>query len=528
MTKDCKLKKVIISSLLLSMAVHAKTNFKDVYFNIANGEFEQAISLLQKQNGKGQDFLATKFYLLGISQARLQDFDEAIKNFKIAIKYNSKAKDLYYELGQALYAMNELTQSRKAFIVSAKKRYKAPQAYYYVAHISQLLDDHKDAKNFFIKALKDKDASKDIQQVSRFQLAETLLTMARTRDDVKKYVERYVLPQMDKAYKSHEKGNASSDIKKRLKEVQREFGLDPDLLVNGEQLPKKKLGLSFTQSLSYDNNFTLTNDLPGNQQSLRDTFIFDTSFETTYQMVFKRRYLLTPSLQLTNAYHTDRSDSTVFSSDAYEIIPSFDSAFAHKMFNKAARFLFNFDYKYKAEDNLGEKSRRFNSRTFKYEFGEKLKYFSFGDTTFKYAFDYFRSYDDSLNYDKTSFSMDQLYVKGSSLFLFLYIYDSTDYYNEPANNTSSNLIRFDYIKPNFFAKTSLSTGVSQTWLSYEDLTKSEERGTETTSTFTFKLSREVGKHAVVDLSYNYTKNDSQLEDSKYSKHVTSFDFSLDY
>jgi tetratricopeptide (TPR) repeat protein len=526
------LKKVIASSLILGPLLVSNnikaTDLSQVYKNFKGGEYENVISLLNQSKNKDKKFLATKYYLQGISYARLQDFDQAITNFTKAIRNGSTASDIYYELGQALYAQNELEQSRKSFFRSAKNGYQASQSNYYIGHISQLLDEHKNAKKYFSKILKDKSTSENLMQVARFQMAESLLHLARKKDDIPKYVKKYILPQMNKAYKLNEKSATGKDIYKRIKEIEREFGLDPNLLINGKRIPSKRISASFTQSFSYDNNFTLSNDLPGNQQSQRDTYIFDTTLRASYKHVLKRRYIITPSLKIENVVHGDRESDTVYSADEYTISPAVDIRFAHKLFQKPAEFILDIEHEYKAKDREAKKDRILNNRTNRVTIGEKFKYFKFGDSTVKFGKDYFRAYDEVLDYDKSSFSYDQLIIWKDKIFVALIQRDITSYVTSIENDTASNLLRVDYIHPNLFPKTSFNFGLSNTWLSYDDVTKATERGTETTLTSTFKLTRNLNNYVSADLDYTYTKNSSELESSNYTKHVTKIEISLSY
>ena len=525
------MKKLVKSSLVFGCLYLSTVNASDltsVYNNFKNGNYVKVIELLDVKKQSDKKFLSTKYYLKGISYSRLQDYQSAIENFTLAVRNKSKSADLYYELGQAFYAQNELEQARKSFFRSAKNGFQKAQCNYYIGHISQLLDEHKNAKKFFAKILKDKTASESISQIARFQLAESLLHMAREKKEAIIYVKKYILPQMKKALSINKKSSTAKDITKRISEIEREFGLDPNLLVNGKRIPAKRLSINFSQSVAYDNNFTLTNDLPGNQQSQMDTYIFETSASTSYKYIYKRRYIIEPGLEIDNTLHSDRQEATIYSSDQYSITPSLDTSLAHKAFGKPAKLIFNIDYEYTAKDRESTKTKIFNNRTISFDLGDKFKYFSVGDTTVKLGRDLFRSYDESLDTDKNTFSIDQLIIKNKNIFVALYQRDATTFINDETNDTVSNLIRVDYIRPEIFPKINFNLGISNTWLTYEDPTKTETRGTETTLATTFKLTKTVSRLVSVDLDYTYTKNTSELEDNNYTKHVTKFDFSINY
>jgi len=499
-----------------------------VYSKLEKGEYESVIKLLDQSKLKSKKFLSTKNYLKGISYARLQDFENSVDYFKRAVKTGNKTADIYYEVGQGLYALNELEQSRKAFYRSAKLNYQVSQSYYYIGHISQLLDEHKNAKNYFSKILKRKDASENLIQIARFQLSESLLHLARTKSDTKSYVKRYILPQLNKALEINKKSATGRDITRRIAEIKKEFGLDPNLLVNGRRIPDKKITATLSQAFAYDNNFTLSNDLPGNLQTKQDTFVFTTVANVDYTAVFKRRYLITTGLNLENESHGNRQTSDVYSSDSYTLTPSVETKFAHKLFNKPANLLFNLEYEYKAKDKNGIKEKSFNNRTISFDLGEKFRVIKYGDTTVKFGRDQFRSYDELLNFDKTSISIDQLVYYRGKMYLLYFQTDKSDYFNNIANSTKNTLIRFDYISPEILPKINLNLGLSRTWLSYEDVSKSVARGTETTTDVITKFTKTVSKIVSADFEYIYTKNSSELEDSSYTKHETKFQVNLNY
>ncbi len=520
------MKGLIFSALLLTNLSAYSADLSNVYNSLKEGQYEDVITSLDQIKDSTKNFLSTKHYLKGLSYSRLQNFPLAIDNYKLAISYGNTSTDLWYELGQALYAENELQLSRKAFLRSAKSDYNRAQSNYYIGHISQLLDDHKNAKKYFEEILKDPKAEAEMLQVGRFQLSESLLQMARIKDDTQSYVEKYILPQMELSIKTLPKSETAKDIEKRILEVQREFGLDPSLMRNGRARPASKAQYTFSQIFTYDNNFTLSNDLPQNVSTSKDTFIFESVLGLSTSFDIKRRFIIKPSLTLTNTSHSDRDSSLVYASDGYNINPKLRTSYEHKAFSNPASLLLNFSYEYQAEDRLAQKEEIFNNRTTSFTIGERFKYFSKGETTLKFKNKYFRSYSESLHNDSTSFSIDQIIFHEKSLYVILFLYNDIKYINAETNNVTSNTLRFDYIRPNIFSKTTLSLGLSNTWQTYEDTTKDAQRGVETTLSYNMKLSRQIREYFSVDLEHIYTKNSSELETSNYSKNETSLSLNL--
>ncbi len=522
------MKKALFAFLILVNSYANTQVLTDVFKLLKQGSYEEIIKKLNNTKSRDKNFLGTKHYLVALSYSRSQDYQSAIENFAIAIKLDNKSPDLFYEFGQALYAMNELEKAQKAFFQSAKNDFKVSPSNYYIAHIYQLLDQHKNAKTFFEKIISDSSATTDMKQVARFQLTESLLEMARKTQDTKDIVKKHIIPGYEKAFSIKTSGSTAADISKRLLQVQDEFGLNPNKLVSGKKIPLKRFKASFSQEFTYNNNFTLTNDLPGNQQTKADTFVLVSELNIGYDFILKRRYTITPSLSLEKEIHTERDDSNVYSSDGYEIEPTIDFKFAHRAFNNPASLYFNFDYTYKAEDRESVKEQVFNNRTTTYELGEKFKYFKFGESTLKLKQKYFRSYSESLHIDTTTLAFDQIMIRKGKVYLLLLNYDMNDYINSSTNNTDSLLARVDMIWPLFMPKLTLNLGASYTWLKYDDADEAADNGTEKTLSTTLKFTREISKKSSLDLEYVYTKNSSLDEDSDYSSHETTLEYTFTY
>ncbi|PIK15261.1 tetratricopeptide repeat protein [Halobacteriovorax sp. JY17] len=465
---------------------------------------------------------STKFYLTALSYNRLQEYDKAIPLFIKAIKAKSGAKDIYYEYGQALYANNDLIKARIAFKKSASMDYKKDSSIYYVAHISQILEENKVAKTYYTQILNSETAEKNLKQIARFQTGEVLLSMARENEDAQRLVKQFVLPQMDKAVEEDSKSSLAKEIGSRKKEIEREFGLDPNILYNGKRISSKRWSLSFNQDFTYDSNISLTNDLPSSAASREESFVLKSRMNTGYDFILKKRFIVNPELGMSVKNHTNRDSDTVKSEDAYDISPTLNMSYEHKAFSNPASLFFNIDYNYNGKYKTALARKAFYSRSTTYTFGEKFKFFTKGDTSLKFKYKDLSSHTTTLFNKTTSFSVDQLYLtSNSTIFMFLLSYDSLDTYNNQKNSTDSTLMRVDYINPNILPKITLHIGASMTFVSYTDANESSIRGTEKTFTPSIKLTKKISNHLKFSVGYNYTKNSSLKADYNYTKHVTS-------
>ncbi|WP_127717250.1 tetratricopeptide repeat protein [Halobacteriovorax sp. HLS] len=518
------LNKSLFISLLLSSTSFADTSskIKDALLDFKEGQYKNVISNLEKLSHTQKNSLITKHYLLALSYNRIHSYDLAISHFRTAIKLGSRATDLYYEFGQALYANNELTKSRIAFSKSYKLNYKQESSLYYVAHISQILEEYKQAKASYVKLIKSKNNDTALLQVARFQLAEVLLSMARTKAETERLVEKFVLPQMDLALKVDKSSSLSGEIFNRKKEIEKEFGLDPNLLYNGRRIDQRRWNASIDQQFSYDNNISLTSDLPASAASLEDSFIFRTKANASYDWILKKRFIISPETSLDYKKHTNRESINVKTQDSFDLGAGLNNSYEHKLFNNPASLLFDINYNYSGRYRADTNENSFYSRYMSYSLGEKFKYFTKGDTTFKVKYKDLISKTKDQNAKTTGFSADQTYLTlRGNILLFLLSYDSMDTYNNPKNSTNTTLLRFDFINPTLFPNITLLMGASMSFIDYVDPTESLTRGVEKTFTPVIKLTKKVTKKLKFTVSYEYTKNTSLKSDYQYTKHVTT-------
>ena len=218
----------ILNSLFILPNSRAES-VEDFYKFFKTSKYLDAKASLEKIDFKDKE--STKFYLLGLTHARLQEFDQAIVNFEKAKRLNNEAIDLNYELGQAYYAATELKKAILAFEKSSELNFNRTNSLYYIGTISQTLEDYNKARESFTKIIKDKTSPDSIVQLARFQLAETLLSVAREKKESSSIVEKYVLPLMQQAIDTDTTSTVARDIKQRILEITNEFNLDPNVMV---------------------------------------------------------------------------------------------------------------------------------------------------------------------------------------------------------------------------------------------------------------------------------------------------------
>lgn len=487
------------------------------------GDYVEAIETLKKVRGD-RKMMGTKYYLMGISYNRIQEYDEASKAFKSSVANGNATNDLWYEYGQALYAANDLTNARKVFNQSAQRNFKRWTSYYYVAHISQILEEWKEAQTFYKKIIDSNAADSNITQVAHFQMAETLLSMERKRfpEDKEKQMDmvgKFVLPQFKRAINVDQSSSLSRDIRERKKEVQREFGLDPTKFRNGRAIPQNLWDTYVALHFRYDNNITFSSDTPSVQATQKDSNIVETEAYAQRKFIFNRRWVVAPELQWNLTYHQDRDSTEVYSNDSYKIAPAVHFKYEHTAFGDPASILLDYDYAYNARDKDAIKDLGFYASSNTWTLGWRAKWVQSGETTIKIKYKNYEAYLNSLNNTTSSFSMDHVTILASQrIMVFFFSYDDIKVEQE-SDSSRSYIARIDYIIPGIYNMYTLNLAMNVNMI--DEYNNTSKTSADISYAPSIKLTKNINKHFKLDLSYEYTMNTSEdTTNSEYTKHVS--------
>ncbi len=525
--------KVIIFSALyfissLNFANYNENNLVSAFKEYKQGAYQKSLDLLENVSGNTK-IMQTKYYLQGLANNKLQAFDLALVSFSMAKKYGSKAKDLYFEYGQALYANSELLKARKSFELSHKEGYKKSSSLYYIAHISQLLEEHKKAKSYYLKVIKSEKQDLRLVQVARFQLSESLLAMAEKRKDVRSIVKKHVLPQLEKAKNYLPNTDLAKEIAVRKKEIQKRYHLDPNIMRNGRVLPEKRWALNVNHDITYDSNVAFATEAPTAVAATEsESYVHNTFASMSYLFSPRGKYTITPKLDYIKVKHSDRTNSSIFTNDSYSIIGSLNTTFDHTIKGRQASFLLEAGYNYYARDVLGTQDVSFFSRTTHILIGEKFNFFDVGSTKITLRFQDLEGYLESINYKSKTLAVEQIGVtKKGHMWIFGFQSGFFDNYNAVSNSTNQYTFNLNYYIPNLFYKTTFSAGLSVAFLDTKE--QKATRGTEKTFSPTLSLSREVTKRITATISNTYTRNKSlDLNNFDYKKNVSTFGLSASF
>ena len=454
------------------------------------GKYSQALKELKKLEGRPR-IRGNLPYFRGMCYKKLQQYDEAIEEFKKAIQNGDRTKGIFYEYGQALYANNELERARKAFDLSFKRNYKAPFSLYYMAQIASIIEDASATKTNFVKIIENKRAEKNILQVAYFQLAELIYNLIKKKFDPHKYVQKYVIPLLDKAYEVDQDSAAAVDIFKRKDEILIAHKIHPYVMVNGRKVSRKDIVLNFQGTYSQDDNVTLETDLASTTATEKASAIYNVDAFISRRWIHKKRYTLTPEFRISYTRYAEQNVPEIFQNDTISYAPAIRTSIDHKFYGKEATFLFDYEYNTTKRDiNQSHKLEKF-SDTSAYSIGQRIKLLKRGDTTFKMKFETSDNFDDAADATATIFSIDHAEPtrKGNLLlFLFQAKYETVQ---DSLFSTDSFLFRADYLIPQMWGgKWGLNFGAALTFLDTKE--QSEARDLEKNFNPSLKLSRYIG------------------------------------
>lgn len=513
--------------LVVVSQANAQSNKKlinDAAFEFQSGSYSSSIELLNKAKTRDKKLTALKFYLLGLSYNKIQNYQQAAQSFKKAHENEHDAKDLYYEWGQALYANNQLEQARKAFHESYVLSHKATESLYYKAYISQILLEYRRAIKYYKELIKTDKNDPNLRQIAHFQMAESILSLSENFKKKKKklVIQKTVLPLLRLAVKTSPKGDAHKDIKQRIQELQDQFGLDPNKMVNGRRISDKRWKVYAAQRLKYDDNVTLANDQPTVTITQQDSYISESVLDFTYESIFQREYALEYRLRLQNIHHHDRKTSEVYKNDRYVLSPEIKGTWEHKINGKMAASELSFTYDYTGQDVDAQKEKSFFSRSFNIGLSERVRLLPFGDTVFKLKYKRYRNKSELQHFNSFGFGVDQIAIlPNRDLIVALFNYTDIDNFNNTNASSATLVLRADYIMTRIIPKVDLTFSLSFSALDTKE--QSETRGTEKTVTPSIKLSRKISDSLRLSFEHSVTSKSSLSEQNEYDKKITSFE-----
>ncbi len=515
-------------ALLNIMPAYAQSMLDQYYLHFKQGQYKAALVDLENIT-HGENSSGTKAYLTAITLSRLQEYDSALKQFESAIADNNESPDLYYEYGQALYAANEIKKAREAFKISVSKKFNLHTSLYYVAHISQILEEYDLSKDIYLALIKEKNLDLSLKQISHFQLSESLLSIARAKSknqiELTKRVEKFILPMLDTAFALDKSTDLAHDIQNRRTELYQEFKLDPNLLENGRRVSAKRLSLSASQEIKFDDNITLINEENNVQQSKKESYVFETELHARYDYILKKKYIISPDLRLSLTQHSDRSSPEVYQNGSMVVNLNLKNKLEHKFKDQPASLIFDIDTTQIYKDWNQKKKKEFYANSMTIVIGESFNFFSVGESTIKLKLKDYEGKNTEISNKTKIVSMDQTYyLSNQHLLIGLFEMSLIDNFNSPTTSTDTYLLRFDYIIPSIMPDYTLNLAMAVTMT--DTKLQKAVRGTELSYNPSTEITKKVRENIDVKLNFDLTKTKSK--ETSYSYRKSSLALGLEY
>lgn len=483
-----------------------------------------ALNMTLKKDSTNKNLIGLVGYWTGLTANRQQEYADAIAAFEQALSVDYRPVDIYYEYGQALFAADKLVEARTAFRESVKRGYKRGVSLYYIGFISQTIKDFKRAITFYRAIQKLPLAEQDdTVQAAEMQIGDIYLEQAEKHPDIFKAIEKYVIPQYQKALELSPDSGLAGDIKAKIIDLQQKYELVLFRMRNGKPTSIPPYLLRLVQDFTYDTNPVFAATETTNSSALEGSMVSKTEAFGRYSFYIKDVVSISPELRTNYSRHLNRNPE-IIRNDNRVIAPAIRTSYEHTLGKKPSSFLFDYDFVYTDRDIAADNKLSFNSRVHTYSVGERISgLFGQGETTFRARFRQFDSFAPTANSTTQGIAIEHIdSFKNGSLWIFNFGYDKTQVESEEFN-ANTLFLRADVIFP-VWARFNI-TPQAGFGLTLTDPVNNPDRGLEQTIHPSFRLSKPVGKRYRVSLHVDYMQNDSKdTENFAYQKTFYGVEF----
>lgn len=471
------------------------------------------------------------YYWRGLCLAKMQRYDQAIKNLVSAKEGGVKAPDIDYEIGQAYYSSISYDKAVGYFKASIVKGYKVLLSTYHIAFIHQLLDEYKKSESYYLKLSNENSVSNKLEQIAIFEAAQMHYEQVRDLKEVKQIVKNKIVPQMEDAMEVDDSTSYFVKITARLHQLKDKYDLHPKpiVLANGRKLPRKRWRLKVSQSTGQDSNVLFEADGAAQVSQNKSSLFTRGTLSGSYTLVplKSNRMTLTPSVRLTKIHHWERDIASIKENDAQTYKGNLEATYEAKISNKAISFSYGGGYEYTAKDIDGNENIREYGTGTSYWLGTRGKVFGKGNSSAKLKMRNFKGYRSGLDSDKVSVIFSHFFPFSKSRYLYTYSDFTFTDSNLNSSTTDKYLFSADHVLTNFYKKISLWTSASFGFVNPK--LQKISRGMEKEISMTLKVSRTFFTNVDFGLKFNYFKNISKDKTlHQYTKNTTSLDLSYKF
>jgi len=515
----------IDSTAKSSLFQKAAKFYSDGKYQAAADELNELFKRLEQSPSTSKAQLGFLAYWQALSLNRLQDYSEAIAKFDKALQLDYVPQDIHYEYGQALFAMEKLAEARLQFKESLKKKFKRGVSLYYIAYISKEMGDKKRAFTFY-KAINKLSAeeAKEVKQAAEFQIGDIYLDQVEKHPDAFRAVETYVLPQYEKAIAADPTSKLAFQIKEKVTILQKKYDLVLFRMRNGRPTLIPPYFLRAAAELGVDSNVTFSPTETTVSKAKQGSPYSRNDFIGRYTFYYKNIFSVSPELRFNYTRYYNRVPE-IYRNDNYLIAPAVRGAYEHRLWEKPASILVDYEYADSQRDVEAKKKLEFSSRSNTFMIGERFNYFKAGESVVRLRHRLFDSYLDGNDSKTTSLVFEQLKIYTLNILVFYFSYDRMRS-NNNVFDTDSLTLRTDLILSQFREGWFVPTfGLALT--SVDPVNDRANRGRELMINPSVRLSRIIGKNWRANLKGDYQQNQSKDENA-FAYKKTTYAFELEY
>ena len=515
-----------------SKKVNTKAVIEAIFKYYDSAEYRKALSGLDKiqQNvvshaKNREDIQGLVYYWKGLCFVKLTEYEKAIVFLKKAIDLKFDSKDIFYEYGQVLYAMDEMKKARFAFKRSVENNFKRGVSLYYIAYISQELKDYKKAVSFYnaIEKLEDEE-KEDVIQAARMQVGDIYLKQIEKMPDSFRSVEKYVIPQYEKALAWNKNSKLAEQIKDKIIQVQKRYDLLLFKMRNGVPTAVPRHFLRASMLYGVDDNITNSDE---DTKATLEEKDYSSAYTTAalfgrYSFYPNSSYSIAPEFSFDYTNHLSDSDTLkAYNTMSYRV--GFQINYEHMYNNSPATLYINVDQTTLQDDADADDKLEAASATSSIQISEGLQFWAGNPTTLRYRYSQTTAQEESESFSTHTLTWEQLLNRGAlTLFLFN-SFDINRYPETESSNTNVYTFRGDWIWPTIFGLINPNLFASARLTNYiED----EDRGVTNLVSYGASLNRPFGRKWYLTIDY---VSESQTAEQDSDVHQgTRYSINLDY
>ncbi|OFZ83411.1 MAG: hypothetical protein A2583_08560 [Bdellovibrionales bacterium RIFOXYD1_FULL_53_11] len=515
---------IIIAAMIAGANAHAGTteDLSAAYTLYKKGAYTQALTTLSKVQGD-TDTNAMVAYWGGLCHARLQSFDRAAEKFRTADRLGSKAEDLDYELGQALYAIQDMRAAREAFKRSAAKKYKPAASQYYVGFTNSVLEEPDAALAAYelIQELPDDD---NVRQSALYQIAEIKRSRAERISDAKeqkRVLREFVVPAYNKTIDCDNESDVGMQAARRLAELRPKVGSTIPRFINGISIPARSWFVKPSQEMKYDTNVVTEADEAVTTISRKQSWISKTAVFGKYEHIFDRTWVLSPEMDASYTYHLNRDVANVYQNDNVSLTGSLKNRAEYLLFAFQSATMLDFDFNQIWQNWQQKGTLPYYSRYYNLTLSQRMRLFGTGNTTLAFNYKVYQHHDETQHAIDPGATLSHNFKFTRSISLlqilgFNYKDAKSNAYDEMAVKLTSSFNALGF----FGLVKSLDFSTSLDFKIIDTLESKNTRGYEKFIAPSVQLTYNLGSHFYASGSYAYTRNISKdTQNYAYSKHV---------